>query len=164
MQVATQLQSEKWKIVGSNLVFSQTDLYNLITPGRMSTLLDFMLGCYCTVVPQSLQTNRSNVYISHLRRADFRLANHALVEETTRWFLRDAPLGSYHLVWSTSQEMVRLFNFSLIFSQNVFLTTLNYTQNLCGSTNMDRNPCDWKRVGLTARLANQQCIYSIHKK
>ncbi|KAF5404836.1 hypothetical protein PHET_01811 [Paragonimus heterotremus] len=145
------MQSEKWKIVGSNLVLSQTDLYNLITPGRMNTLLDFMLGCYCAVVPQSLQANRSNVYISHLRRADFRLANHALVEETTRWFLRDSPLGSYHLVWSTSPEM------------NVFLTSLNYTRNLCGSTIMNRNPCDWKRVGLSARLANQQCIYSIRK-
>nr|CAH8830937.1 unnamed protein product [Trichobilharzia regenti] len=139
------------EIVGANLVVPIEILKEMYAPEKIAAILDFAIHCYAWAKPDNIQKySNPNAYVSILRGASNTKVNQQLIRETTKYFLISAQYDAYHFVWENSS-----------LEQTNFMSSLNYTQIVCGDSKLETNPCDWKTLGMDKLFAEQQCLYRI---
>ncbi|CAH8456558.1 unnamed protein product [Heterobilharzia americana] len=94
------------EVNGVNLVLPLNKLDDMYAPYPISSVLDFVRGCYQWVADK----HWNNSYISIMRYSHSENINFELIESTSKQFFNHAKPGSYHFIWERQSKSVSIRN------------------------------------------------------
>ncbi|KAH8853915.1 hypothetical protein KSF78_0001528 [Schistosoma japonicum] len=141
--VSTSDDNVESNVTGANMVMLMKKLDDIYAPALISHTVNFFRECSAAVVEKKVYMT----YISIMRYADNEEINYELIETTTEKFLRHTPKYSNLLLWEKRSNSDKLTN------------SLKYQRMACGNTTELNGMCDWRRLGLSANDAGNQCLY-----